>query len=213
MRWNGKRLAVILGFFFFGCAHEKAPPPEAGGLTSVAPLPQKQNITPADYQGREAGQNLPPWLLQHLAGERIETSYPLFFCFVHETRGRLDVISQWMRNFKPDYDVSRLIAARIRLRLDQYSIGQDPGATPDQVYGRSYEDAVKTAYNTVFWGAERSGECWILDAEGVYRGYILILIPRDTLAIQIKALLASIRTDSARDQEFARAIERFFERF
>jgi hypothetical protein len=205
--------ALFFAVVVFGCAHEEAAAP-AGAGPFTPPVPERPRIRPVDYRGREAGLALPVWLRTYLDRERtaLETElYALSYAFVSENRStRLSVINQWLRNFRTDYDVPRLIAARIRSRFDQ-----NLRALPDEVYGRSYQAAVKAAYATVFWGARREDDCWILDSGGVYHGYILILVPKDTLEIQIKALMSSIKTDSGhdQDQEFKSVVEHFFETF
>ncbi|MDR2766700.1 MAG: hypothetical protein LBB82_00075 [Treponema sp.] len=206
--------ALVLAALVFGCAHEKEAAMAVVEGPVVPPLPERPLVRPVDYRGREAGLSLPAWLRTYLNGERTALEaeiYALSYAFISENRNtRLPVINQWLRNFRIDYDVSRLIAARIRSRFDQ-----NLQVLPDEVYGRNYQAAVKAAYATVFWGARREDDCWILDSDGVYHGYILILVPRDTLEIQIKALMSSIKTDSGRDQDqaFKGVVEHFFENF
>jgi hypothetical protein len=211
-------LIFALAVLFFGCAHEKENISAESGPFVPPASASTQQVRPVDYQGRSEGRALPPWLRTYLSGGKAALEadrYALSYIFVTENRNsRLSVINQWLRNFRTDYDVSRLIAARIRTRLDMGQ-GQSLKAMPDKVYGRNYQAAVKAAYSTVYWGAEREENCWILDADGTYRGYILILIPQDTLEIQIKALLGSIKTTSThdQDQEFKAVVDHFFENF
>ena len=182
------------------------------------------------YKNQENGSALAPWLRSFLesgiAGPESLVSYQGSYLFIASARNqRQPVITQWIENYSPDREFSRLAAERIQDRL-----GKDlPGKPPDIVYGSNYERAIKAAYGTTFWGSRRIDDSWVLGVSAVqngdepnqpvYWGFILISIPRDTLEIQISDLLSKIsgsgRGRTAREQNaaFDQVREHFFEQF
>jgi len=231
-------LLHILSGIFFSCAGSKelraAPPRE----TPFSPV--SSETIPAlrilDYKNREEGAPLASWLRAYLqdgiAGVESLAPYSDSYIFVARiySANRL-VINQWLASFSPERDFSRLVAERIRIRLER-GLSIDP----IDVYGRAYEGFVKEAYRTSFWGGQRNDDFWVrglqinrngaetLENEGFgeaeaprFWGFIMVSIPKDTLEIQISTLLQAARGGSGASREqnaaFDHVKEHFFEQF
>jgi hypothetical protein len=193
----------------------------------MPPTEDVPSLQISDYKNRENGASLAPWLRAYLSGGIAEAEalepYRGSYLFVSMIRssGRA-VINQWVGNFSPDQDFSRLAAARIRSRLDK----ELELLGPNEHYGPGYDLTVRAAYRRVFWGARKENDSWILgnsageDADmPEYWGFILVSIPKDSLEIQIHELLAGIRNPKGREitkeqnDAFDNVKEHFFERF
>jgi len=150
------------------------------------------------------------------------------YLFISSVRAaKKPVIDQWAINYAPDRDFPRLVAERIRKRLER-DLSSKP---PDIVYGPYYEKAIKSAYQYAFWGSLRLDDTWVLGREAVqeegeapketlFWGFILLSIPRETLEIQVSELLSKIvpgTTPRTATKEQAAAFEyvkeHFFEQF
>jgi hypothetical protein len=179
-----------------------------------------------DYKNRENGAALAPWFRAYLEGgigaaESLEP-YRNSYLFVAVIRSPdLAVITQWVRNFSPEQDFSRLAAERIRTRLER-----DLSVSPANFYGANYTGILRAIYRTVFWGARKENDSWIFGsppgAEGeppLYWGFILVSIPRDTLEIQVHKLLGDLKNSNektatkSQNEAFDAVRGRFFEGF
>ena len=200
-------------------------------------LPPKQEIPVLQVLGhknRGEGVNMPLWLSGYLENGIAEAesladyqgSY-LFIASIHSTR--LPVVNQWLDNYRIERDFTRLAAARIKQRFE-YGLTDRP---PDKVFGPNYEKAIKAAYGFSYWGAMRLDDSWVLavpadqdeDAipeEPQYWGFILVSIPRETLAIQMIELLSKISNSKTRggraatkeqNAAFEHVKERFLDHF
>ena len=231
-------LFCVLSGIFFSCSGSKllreAPPrqtPFSPAVSETIPV-----LRILDYKNRNEGAPLAPWFRSYLgngiAGVESLEAYKNTYVFVariHSAR-RL-VVTQWFENFSPERDFSRLIAERIRTRLDR-------GLTidPNEVYGPVYQSLVKAAYRTSFWGGQRDDDSWVRGLQTVrneggafengtfgeaeapqYWGFVLVSIPKDTLEIQISALLQSTKGIGGASREqiaaFDQVKERFFDQF
>ncbi|MDR1307508.1 MAG: hypothetical protein LBK74_08040 [Treponema sp.] len=223
-------VTALFAAFFLSCSvlenvHNelKAAPPEQTIPPSMPPEEAVPSLRILDYKNRETGAALAPWLRAYLSGgvpgaEALDP-YRGSYLFVSMIRSSEQaVIGQWVKNFSVDQDFSRLAAARIRARLDKELGSQGP----NEYYGPSYDDAVRSAYRRVFWGARRENDSWILGSSAEenpgaaeYWGFILVSIPRDSLEIQIHELLAGVSVSKLKEQHeaFDTMREYFFERF
>ncbi|MDR0598485.1 MAG: hypothetical protein LBG84_00170 [Treponema sp.] len=235
---------TVLGFLFscssqlpYGASQTAAPaaargdpepPPEI-----AEPLPPQKTIPRPrirNYKNREYGAALAPWIRTYLdrgiegleALGAYQGSY-LFVAQVHNANRA--VINQWIRNFHAEQDFSRLAAERIRARLERDALERDKGVKPDAFYGPLYEQTIKAAYRTVFWGARKEDDTWIFGGEGEsaeYWGFILLSVSREELELQVNRVLNGVKNavpdkDRQAGREQAAAFNtvtgRFFERF
>jgi hypothetical protein len=231
-----KLLLFPLLFLLFSCSAPEPLVKKTAGIPEAGrpPLPPRKAVPElriADYKNRANGAALAPWLQAYLrngiAGAESLEAYRGAYLFVASVHSHsLAVINQWVGNFSPDQDFSRLAAERIRARLERGISG-----FPEDVYGQNYQQAVRAVYRTVFWGARKENDSWILgtspavsgdtpSSPPLYRGFILVSIPRDSLEIQVNELLSELpgsgkKGELARDQDdaFEEVKEKFFERF
>jgi hypothetical protein len=226
-RFLKPHLALAVVLLLFSCSIlEPVVPPESPIPASIPPQRQIPDLRIQDYKNRDAGAALAPWLRSYLnngiaAVESLDayrSSY-LFVAQVRSTNAR--VVNQWIRNFSPEHDFSRLAVDRIRARLER-----DLSLGPDEYYGPNYEKAVRAAYKTSFFGARRQDDTWVLgtdlqsagEASPVYWGFILLSIPRDTLEIQINEVHKGIENSgrkATKDQNsaFQEVRDHFFVQF
>jgi len=179
-----------------------------------------------DYKNKEQGAAQAPWLRSYLQNGTAEAeklpSYQDFYLFIAGIySANLMVVQQWVKNFSPERDFSRLVARRIRIRLDRDLI-----IDPNDWYGPGYASLISTAYRTSFWGGQRIDDSWVKGTQTIqnqdeeiqntqYWGFILAAIPRDTLEIQISALLQKTQGTGTRDQNkrFEDLKGHFFDQF
>ncbi|MDR0447689.1 MAG: hypothetical protein LBH07_03385, partial [Treponema sp.] len=152
-------ISVIFVFFvLFGISSCTGPErlKETYSTESEKVLPPKKElpvIQILDYKNRNEGAAPSLWLRSYLengiTGPESFTVYRGNYLFIAYTRSNIrPVINQWMGNYSIDRDFSRLVADRIRRRLEQ----DISGKSPDMVYGPNYERAIKTTLENTFWG-------------------------------------------------------------
>jgi len=232
---KGIFLVFILCGIFLSCSGSKqvtAASPRGAPFSSVSSetIPALQIL---DYKNRDTGAQMALWFRSYLqdgiAGVEALAPYRNSYIFIPRIYSANQmVINQWLGSFSAERDFSRLVAERIRVSLER-GLSIDP----NEVYGPGYESLVKEAYRTSFWGGQRNDDFWVLGlqfnwneeplfenesvdgSEGPrYWGFVLVSIPKDTLEIQVSALLETARGDS-REQNAAldQVKEHFFEQF
>ena len=227
---------IFFLFFVFSCSNREVVR-DSAVLDIQFDLPPKLEmpvLRVLDYRNRNEGANLALWLRRYLdngiAGTESLAAYQGSYLFIASIRStRLPVITQWLANYYPERDFTRLVAQRIQKRFEQ-GLTDKP---PDMVYGPNYEKVVKAAFVQLFWGAMQLDDSWILalpaiqdeDAEpepAHYWGFILVSIPRETLEIQVNELLSKVSNSKTKggrsatkeqNTAFDHVKERFFERF
>ena len=198
-------IVVLLVFFSFSCAN-KAVNWYSENSDIELELPPKQEIPVLeiqDYKNSSQRTSLPAWLRGYLEngieGSESLAEYSgsyLFIASIHSANPA--VIQQWVQNYYPDRDFSRLAALRIQRRFER-DLSSRP---PDKVYGPNYEKAIKAVHQNLFWGAMRLDDSWVLGIpltpederpkDAHYWGFILVSIPRETLEIQVAELLSKV---------------------
>ena len=227
---------IFFLFFVFSCSNREVIR-DSAVLDIQFDLPPRQE-TPVlrvlDYQNSNEGRVLPVWLRRYLengiAGPESMAVYQgsyLFIASIHSVRQ--PVITQWLANYHPERDFSRLAAQRIQKRFE-LNLTDKP---PDMVYGPNYEKAIKAAFGHMFWGAQRLDDSWILALPAVqdevagpeqpqYWGFILVSIPRETLEIQVNELLSKVSNSKTKggrtatkeqNAAFDHVKDRFFDHF
>ena len=196
-------ILILAALPFLSCAGQRERNDPAPAVSPRPPVPVLPSLRIADHRDRELGA-LPAWLRSYLEGglsaAEALADYEGFYLFVAVVHSpSLRVVEQWLEQFDPRRDLSRLAAERIKTRLDR-----DAPVDPVQWYGPGYERTVKAAYRTGFWGGRLRDDTWVLAREnggaaGQYWGFILLVIPRDLLEIQINSLLQTISAAGGRD--------------
>jgi hypothetical protein len=183
--------------------------------------------TVVDHKTKALGEEIPEWLSRYINGglSDIENmgEYKDKYVFIGEDSGSsLNALRQWSAGFSVAQDFSRLVSSRVQARFAGAAAG-----SPEESYGRYFEDAVKTSSDASYTGAQRESDFWLLrryfEEDGktvkreVYDFYVLISIDRPLLERRLKEILEGIRPEPrpARDQAAAveRIRENFFEEF
>ena len=230
--------ALLMGFLLFlcfSCTNRKQA--RVNNDSSIQfDLPPEQKfpvLRILDYKNRNEGGSLAPWLRSYLENGISESEslalYQDSYLFIASIRSlKQPVIDLWVKNYFPDRDFSRLVAGRIRKKMEN-NLSDKP---PDFVYGPNYENALYAAFRHSYWGALQADDSWILAVPAVveeetpqepyYWGFILISIPRETLEIQIVELLSKIVNTTTRggrsatkeqNEAFNNLKDHFFEQF
>jgi len=213
---------------FFSCAGSKKFAPTPSRMTPFSSV-DKETVPVLrilDYKNRDEGAALAPWLRSYLKNgaaevEKLPSYHDSYLFIARIFSGNLTVIQQWSKNFSPERDFSRMVAQRIRDRLDR-----NLEIEPNDWYGPAYESLVSAVYRTSFWGGQRIDDSWVRGIQTIqnqdeeikntqYWGFILAAIPKDTLEIQISALLQKIRGTGTKEQNacFEEIKGHFFDRF
>jgi hypothetical protein len=198
--------AVFIFFFLFSCSNKEQVRgiPESDILNTLPPKQEIPILRILDYKNKIEGAVVSLWLRKYLENGIAEVEildvYRGSYLFISSIRSvRLPVINQWMLNYKPEKNFSRLVAERIQKRLEK----DLPGRPPDKVYGPNYSKAVKSAYQNVFWGSMQLDDIWAFAIRTIqdedagperpyYWGFILVGIPREMLEIQVNELLSKV---------------------
>jgi hypothetical protein len=219
---------IVVCCLFFSCAGSKKFDPSPSRHTPFSPVIKETipDLRILDYKNKGEGAQLVTWLRSYFKNgtAEVETlpSYRDSYLFIAGIySGNLTVVQQWAKNFSAERDISRMVAQRIRIRLDR-----DMVIEPNEWYGPAYDSLISAAYRTSFWGGQRIDDSWVRGVETIqnqdeeiqnerYWGFILAAIPKDTLEIQISALLQRIRGTGSKEQNarFEEIKGHFFDQF
>jgi hypothetical protein len=219
---------IVVSCLLFSCGSSKKFTSEPVRTTPFSPV-VKETIPVLrilDYKNKDEGAQQPPWLRSYFnngsAGVEALPVYKDSYVFIAGIFStNLTVIHHWAKNFSVERDFSRMVAQRIRVRLDR-----DLEIEPNEWYGPAYESVISAAYRTSFWGGQRVDDAWVRGTQTIqnqdeeiqntqYWGFILASIPKDTLEIQISGLLQKIRGTGSKDQNacFEEIKGHFFDQF
>jgi hypothetical protein len=170
-----------------------------------------------DHKTRAADQDVPEWVTRFisdgLTGVEGMRDYQDKYVFIGEDTGtNLNALLQWTAGFTVAQDFSRLVASRVQARLTGAAAG-----SPDSVFGRYFENMVKTSSDTVYSGARKESDFWLFkryfQADGitvdreVYDCYILVTVDKALLQGQINAILNRVQGDAGSAKEQISAID------
>ncbi|HOJ99641.1 MAG TPA: hypothetical protein PLW34_08775 [Termitinemataceae bacterium] len=213
-------LAVLAVGIFIGCASQPAATPE-----KPAEVPQKgPNYVVVDHKTMALGGTIPEWLEVYMNGGGLSDiealpKYKDFYCFVAEDNGtNLNALKQWATGFSVTQEIARMVSTRVQARFAGAAAG-----SPDDEYGRYFENVVKAASDASYSGARKEADFWVLkryfkpdgktvDRE-VYDYYVLVVINKDTLKQQIDAVLNGVKPDKPLTKEQQTAVDRVKQAF
>jgi hypothetical protein len=212
--------------FFSGCI-SSSQGQRAVGRVEETEDPRLLSWEILDYQNKDQEGIIPIWASSYLMGgnQAVETMqvYEDYYVFVSQNTGtNFSALEQWKAAFNPELDFARLVAVRIEKRF--LAAAQ---SYPDYEYGPYFEALIRLASDSVWEGALKDDEFWLLrefpEADGfmvmpeMYDFLILVKIEKTLLASQIRTLFQNVEPLSplSRDQNAAvqRVQERFFEDF
>jgi hypothetical protein len=170
-----------------------------------------------DHKTKATGQDVPEWVTRFisdgLTGVEAMPDYEDKYVFIGEDSGtNLNALRQWTAGFTIAQDFSRLVATRVQARFAGAAAG-----SPDDVFGRYFENLVKTTSDAVYSGARKETDFWLLkryfqaDGQTVDREafdfYILVTIDKELLQKQITDILNRVQRDTTSTREQTSAID------
>jgi hypothetical protein len=192
-----------------------------------APAPQyverTETYVVVDHKTKAVGQDVPEWVTRYIGGglSSVEAmpEYNNKYIFIGEDSGtNLNALRQWSSGFTVAQDLSRMISMRVQDRFAGAAAG-----SPDDTYGRYFENVVKSSSDASYTGARKETDFWLqkryFNADGrtvnreVYEYYILVSIDKALLEQQINKVLNDVPADVPPTREQATAIDRVKEAF
>lgn len=213
-----KKLVIIacvaaVVFATFGCA--SSAPKMAGGVQ-----PAKYEILDHKTMGLT---DVPTWVTTFIAeGIRAVEAMPQYkgmYVFIGEDTGtNRSALLNWVANFNLAQDLAKMVSLRVQTKFAGAAAG-----SPDDAYGRYFENVVKNTANATFTGARVETNFWILkryykpdgktvDRE-VYDAYVLVTIPKAMLDEQLRKILDGTVAEQPMTREQTTAVDRVREAF
>jgi hypothetical protein len=176
-----------------------------------------------DHKTKAVGQDVPDWVTLYISdglhGVEAMDQFKDKYVFIGEDTGtNLNALRQWATGFTVAQELSRMVSTRVQEKFAGAAAG-----SPDDAFGRYFENVVKTVSESQFSGARKENDFWLLkryyqaDSKKVdreaYEYYVLVTIDRETLERQISGVLESAEQDPAQTSEQQTAIQRVKEAF
>jgi hypothetical protein len=196
-------------------------------VSALRPVPEYVEKTEAwevlDHKTKATGQDVPEWVTRFISdglpGVEEMSDYQDKYVFIGEDTGtNLNALRQWTTGFTVAQDFSRLVSIRVQARLTGAAAG-----SPDDVFGRYFENLVRTTSDTVYSGARKESDFWLFkryfQADGttvdreVFDFYILVTIDKELLQGQINDILNRVQMDVASTKGQTSAIDRIKQTF
>ncbi|MDR3342193.1 MAG: hypothetical protein LBT14_05280 [Treponema sp.] len=168
------------------------------------PVKQNQLALTIDYKTKASGEEIPEWVGHYeregIPGIESLQEYQNKYVFVAKNTGaNFNALSQWTAGFMVTHDFAQLVASRLQTRLTDAALL----LYPDDEYGSFFEAAVKAASDTVYDGAAKEADFWLLkqyqaedgvtvDRE-VYDFLVLVSITKNTLRYGIQNMLNTLQ--------------------
>ncbi|MDR1430476.1 MAG: hypothetical protein LBI85_09335 [Spirochaetaceae bacterium] len=194
---------------------------------SLGPAPEyiarTETYEVVDHKTKAVGQDVPEWVTRYisegLSGVEAMPAYSEKYVFVGEDTGtNLNALRQWSSGFSVAQDLSRMVSRRVQDRFAGAAAG-----SPDDTYGRYFENVVKSSSDATYTGARKETDFWLRKRffnpdgktvrEELYEYYVLVSIDRATLERQINDVLNGVNADTPPTREQATAYDRVREAF
>jgi hypothetical protein len=216
---------VVATFAVMGCGSspEKKPDSAPVAAAPATPAPSAAKYDVVDHKAKAIGSDVPEWVVVYIAdgmtGVESLDKYKDKYVFVGEDSGtNLAALRLWAQGFNVAQDLARLVTQRVQVKFAGAAAG-----SPDDEFGRYFENVVKNSSDATFSGARKETDYWILkryykedgktvDRE-VYDYYVLVSIERKTLEKQLNAILDGTKVDTPPTKEQQTAIDRVKESF
>jgi hypothetical protein len=176
-----------------------------------------------DHKTMAIGGDIPAWVISYIdsgvQGVEALPAYKDKFVFIAEDEGtNKAALSLWMTGFNVGQEISRMVSTRVQAKF----VGAAAGS-PDDEFGRYFENVVKSAGEASYSGARKETDFWLLKRyfkanskeveKEVYTMYVLVTIDRATLERQIEAVLNGVQVDKPLTREQQTAVDRVKEGF
>jgi hypothetical protein len=176
-----------------------------------------------DHKTMVIGGGIPEWVTRYIdGGVRGVEAMPMYqdsYVFIGNDKGsNLKALQQWVNGFTVDQDLARMVSSRVQLRFANAAAG-----SPDDEYGRYFENVVKNVTDVSFSGARKETDFWLLKrffkADGVttdreeYECFVLVTINKELLQRQIDIILDRVEDSTELTQDESSAVLRVTEVF
>ncbi len=204
-----------------GCAGKPEPAPQAAAPAAPARVVPKYDVL--DHKTMALGGDIPEWVSVYVndgsTGVEALEKYKDKYVFVGEDSGtNREALRQWATGFTVAQDMARLVSTRVQAKFAGAAAG-----SPDDEYGRYFENVVKSASDASYSGARKESDFWILkryykedgktvDRE-VYDYYVLVTIDQETLKRRVEAVINGVKVDKPLSREQQTAVDRVKESF
>lgn len=176
-----------------------------------------------DHKTMAIGGDIPAWVATYIEGgaQAVESldAYKEKYVFVGEDSGaNLPALRLWVQNFNIAQDLAQMVSLRVKTKFAGAAAG-----SPDDEFGRYFENVVKNTSEASFSGARKETDFWVqkrffkedgktVDREA-YDVYVLVSIDKESLKNQIQAVLDGTAADTPPSKEQQTAIDRVKESF
>jgi hypothetical protein len=211
---------ILAAFLFAACSSD----PDAVAL-GPAPeyIQETEEYTIIDHKTMVIGGGIPEWVTRYIdGGVRGVEAMPMYedsYVFIGEDKGtNLNALKQWVTGFTVTQDLARMVSSRVQLRFTNAAAG-----SPDDEYGRYFENIVKNVTDVSFSGARKETDFWLLkrffQADGQttdreeYECYVLVTINKELLQRQIDIILDRVEDTTTLSADESTAVRRVKEVF
>lgn len=176
-----------------------------------------------EHKASAIGGDIPEWVTTYIydgnTGVEAMDKYKDKYVFIGEDSGtNLNALRLWAQGFNVAQDLARLVSTRVQAKFAGAAAG-----SPDDEYGRYFENVVKNVSDATITGARKETDFWIykryfkpdgktVDRE-VYDYYVLNTIDKESLKKQLTAVLDGTKPDKPQTKEQKAAVDRVKEAF
>ena len=176
-----------------------------------------------DHKSMALGGEPPEWVTVYtndgISGVEALDKFKEKYVFVGEDSGtNRSALAAWVQGFNVAQEMARLMSTRVQAKFAGAAAG-----SPDDEYGRYFENVVKSVADATITGARKDNDFWILkryykedgktiDRE-VYDYYVLVTIDKATLQKQLEDILNGVKVDKPLSKEQQTAVDRVKESF
>ncbi len=176
-----------------------------------------------EHKASAIGGDIPEWVTVYIydgnSGVEAMDRYKDKFVFIGEDSGtNLNALRLWAQGFNVAQDLARLVSMRVQAKFAGAAAG-----SPDDEYGRYFENVVKNVADATISGARKETDFWVFKryykADGktvdreVYDYYVLNTIDKESLKKQLDAVLNGTQPDKPQTKEQKAAVDRVKEAF
>jgi len=176
-----------------------------------------------DHKTMAIGGDIPAWVVTFIEtgvqGIEAMDAYKDKYVFIAEDSGaNKQALSLWMTGFNVTQEVARMVSTRVQSKFAGAAAG-----SPDDEFGRYFENVVKSAAEARYSGARKENDFWVMrryfkeDGKSIdreeYTMYVLVSIDKAMLQSQIQAVLDGTAADTPPSKEQQTAIDRVKESF
>lgn len=176
-----------------------------------------------EHKASSIGGDIPEWVSVYIyegnTGVEKLDKYKDKYIFVGEDTGtNLNALRLWAQGFNVAQDLARLVSMRVQAKFAGAAAG-----SPDDEFGRYFENVVKNVADATITGARKDTDFWVYkryfkedgktEDRVVYDYYVLTMIDKEILKKQLDNILNGVKPDKPLTKEQSTAVDRVKEAF